>query len=123
VGASEPLEYPFWSKRHSRRWQCDRERSRDAASKCPHAQFLGQNVVDGLVIQIQLTADHCDRQMSIRPHESPHFGHIFFRFWRARSSRTTFVFHDLTAIQNALCHLKTCALDTARSTQAHFNFP
>ena len=25
-----------------------------------HAQFLGQNVVDGLVIQIQLTADYSD---------------------------------------------------------------
>jgi hypothetical protein len=80
MAASEPLEYPFWSKRHSRRWQCDRERSHDAASMCPHGQFLGQNVVDGLVIQIQLTTDHFDRKMSIRPHDSPHFGLIFFRF-------------------------------------------
>jgi hypothetical protein len=45
-----------------------------------HAQFLGQNVVDGLVIQIQLTTDHSDCQTSIRPHDSPHFGHIFFHF-------------------------------------------
>jgi hypothetical protein len=56
------------------------EHSRDAASKCPHAQFLGQNVVDVLVIQIQFTADHCDCQTSIRPHESPHIGHVFFHF-------------------------------------------
>jgi hypothetical protein len=78
MGVSEPLEYPFWSKCRSRRWQGDREHSRDAASKCMHAHLLGQNVVDGLVIEIQLTTDNCDRQMSIRPHESPHFGHIFF---------------------------------------------
>jgi len=45
-----------------------------------HAHFLGQNVVDGLVIQIQLTAEHSDCQTSIRPHESPHFGHIVVRF-------------------------------------------
>jgi hypothetical protein len=70
--ALEPLEYPFWSKLHSWRWQCDKERSRDAASKCPHAQFLGQNVMDSMVIQIQLTTNHCDCQMSIRPHDSPH---------------------------------------------------
>jgi hypothetical protein len=52
----------------------------DAASKCPHAQFLGQNSVDGLVIQIQLTTDHSDCQTSIRSHDSAHFGHIFFLF-------------------------------------------
>ena len=46
----------------------------------PHAQFLSQNVVDSLVIQIQLTSDHSDCQTSIRPHESSHFGHIFVRF-------------------------------------------
>jgi len=49
-------------------------------------------------------------QTSIRPYEIPHFGHIFLRFWRARSSRTRFVFHTLTAIQKCfmppknLCH-------------------
>ena len=43
--------------------------------------------------------DHSDCQTSIRSHESPHFGHIFFRFWSASSSRTRFVFHTLTAIQ------------------------
>ena len=45
-----------------------------------HAQFQGQNVMDSLVIQIQLTANHSDCQTLIRPHESPHFGHIFIRF-------------------------------------------
>ena len=35
-----------------------------------HAQFLGQNVVDGLRIQIQLTTDHSDCQTSIRHHET-----------------------------------------------------
>jgi hypothetical protein len=39
-----------------------------------------KNAVNGFVIQIQLTADHCDCQKSIRPHDSPHFGHIFLRF-------------------------------------------
>ena len=34
MGAAEPLEYPFWSKIRSRRWQCDRERCCDAASMC-----------------------------------------------------------------------------------------
>ena len=34
MGTAEPLEYPFWSKLPSRRWQCDRGRCRDAASKC-----------------------------------------------------------------------------------------
>ena len=66
MGAAEPLEYHFLSKLRSRRWQCDQQRRRDAASKCLHAQFLGQNVVDGLVIQIQLTADHCDCQSDLR---------------------------------------------------------
>ena len=41
----------------------------------PHAQFFGQNVVDGSMIQIHLTTDHSDCQTSIRPHESPDFGH------------------------------------------------
>jgi hypothetical protein len=80
IGNLDPLEYIFWSKHHSQRWQCDRECSRHAASKCPHAQFLGQNVVDGLVIQIQHTTDHSDCETSIIPHDSPHFGHIFFCF-------------------------------------------
>jgi len=45
-----------------------------------HAQFEGQNFVDGLAIQIQHTTDHSDCQTSIRPYEIPHFGHIFVRF-------------------------------------------
>ena len=45
-----------------------------------HAQFKSQNFVDSLEIQIQHTADHSDCQTSIRPHEIPHFGHIFVRF-------------------------------------------
>jgi hypothetical protein len=51
--------------------------------------------------------------MSIISHKSPHFGHIFFHFWRARSCRSRFIFHNLMAIQNALCHLKTHALNRA----------
>jgi hypothetical protein len=61
MGASEPLENHPCSKLPSRREQCDSERSRDAASKSPHEQFLGQNFVDDLVIQIQLTTNHFDR--------------------------------------------------------------
>jgi len=45
-----------------------------------HAEFEGQNFVDGLAIQIQHTTDHSDCQTSIRPHEIPHFGQIFVRF-------------------------------------------
>ena len=45
-----------------------------------HAQFKGQNFVDGLAIQIQHTTEHSDCQTSIRPHELPHFGHIFVCF-------------------------------------------
>ena len=45
-----------------------------------HAHFLGQNFVDGLLSQIQLTTDHSDCQTSIRPHECPHFGHTFVCF-------------------------------------------
>ena len=45
-----------------------------------HAQLEGQNFVDGLAIQIQHTTDHSDCQASIRPHEIPHFVHIFVRF-------------------------------------------
>jgi len=33
--AAEQLIYIFWPKLLSRRWQCDSERCRDAASKCP----------------------------------------------------------------------------------------
>ena len=33
-GAAVPLEYNFWSKIRSWRWQCDRELCRDAAPKC-----------------------------------------------------------------------------------------
>ena len=45
-----------------------------------HAHFEGQNFVEVLAIQIQHTTDHSDCQTSIRPHEIPHFGHIFVRF-------------------------------------------
>ena len=45
-----------------------------------HAQFEGQNFMDGLAIQIQHTTGHAACQTSIRPHEIPHFGHIFVRF-------------------------------------------
>jgi hypothetical protein len=75
MGAVEPLEYPFCHVDGN-----VTESSRHAASKYPHAQFLDQNVVDSLVIQIQLTTDNCDCQMSIRLHDSPHVGHIFFCF-------------------------------------------
>ena len=44
-----------------------------------HTQFEGQNFVDGLAIQIQHTTDNSDCQTSIKPHEIPHFGHIFVR--------------------------------------------
>jgi len=44
-----------------------------------HAQFEEQNFVDGLAIRSQHTTDHSDCQTSIRPHEIPHFGHIFLR--------------------------------------------
>ena len=76
---------------------------RDAAFKCPHS-LAGHDepffwVVDGLEIQIQHTTGHSDCQTLIRRHEIPHFGHIFVRFWRARSYTTRFVFHILTAIQ------------------------
>jgi len=39
MGTAEPLEYPFWYKKKIRslRWQCDRERCLDAASKCPQS--------------------------------------------------------------------------------------
>jgi hypothetical protein len=42
----------------------DWERGRDAASKCPYAQFLDKNVMDGLVIKIQLTTDHSAKRRS-----------------------------------------------------------
>jgi hypothetical protein len=71
---AETMEYLLLSEFRSQRSQCDRERSRHTACKCPHAKFLGQNVVDGLLIQIQLTTDHCDCQMSIRLHDSLHVG-------------------------------------------------
>ena len=74
-----------------------------------HTQLLGQNVVDGSVTQIQLTDDHSDCQTPIRHHYSPHFGHIFVRFWPARSSRTKLVFHYLTAIQKwFIPHINLC---------------
>jgi hypothetical protein len=37
---------------------------RGAASKCPHAQFLGQYVMDGSMIQIQITTDHSVKHRS-----------------------------------------------------------
>jgi hypothetical protein len=48
-GASEPMQNGFGSKLASRRGQCDRERSRDAESKCLHVQLHGKNVVGVLV--------------------------------------------------------------------------
>jgi hypothetical protein len=77
MGPAETLEYPYVQNFV---YGDDREHSRDAASKCPHAQLLCQNVVDGSVFQIQITTNHYECQTSIRLHESPHFGHIFFRF-------------------------------------------
>ena len=89
----------FWSKIHSRRWQCDGELCRYVASKCPHAQFKGQNFVGGLAIQIQHTTDHSDCQTSIRSHEILHFGHIFVRFDVQTLPITRLVFDILKAIQ------------------------
>ena len=42
MGATELPEYPLWSKIRSRRWQCDREHCRDAASKCLRS-LVGQD--------------------------------------------------------------------------------
>ena len=36
-GGCGTTEIPFWPKILSRRWQCDREYCRDAASKCPQS--------------------------------------------------------------------------------------
>ena len=56
MGAVEPLEYPFWLKILSQRWQCDRERCRDAVSMCPQSLarhdepfFLSQGPHDSTV--------------------------------------------------------------------------
>ena len=80
-----------------------------------HAQFKGQNFVDSLAIQIQHATDHSDCQTPIRPHEIPHFGHIFVRFdvqgLPERCSSSTLS----RPSKNALCHLKTCVLDRACS--------
>ena len=92
---------PFLVKRiHSCRWQCDGERCRDATSKCP--KFLvGHNEPFFWVVQgPHYCTDRSVCQSSIRPHESPHFGQIFVRFWSARSFRKRFFFHTLMAIQN-----------------------
>jgi len=66
----------------------------------PHAQFLGQNVLDGLVIQIQLTTDHSDCQTSIRSHQSTHFCHIFLRFLTCK------VFQNEVSLSQCLGHRK-----------------
>jgi len=78
--------------------------------------FLGQNVVDGLVIQIHLTTDHSDCQTSIRPHENPHLMVTFSSVSDVeglleRGSSSTLS----RSSKNALCHLKTRVLDTACS--------
>jgi hypothetical protein len=70
LGASETMQHSLCSNMCTRKWQCDKESCRDAASNCPHAQFLGQNAVNDLLIQIQLTIHHCDSQTRIRPHEN-----------------------------------------------------
>jgi hypothetical protein len=80
-----------------------------------HAQFEGLNFVDGLAIQIQHTTDHSDCQMSIRPYEILHLVTFLSVFdvqgLPERGSSSTLS----RPSKNALCHLKICVLDTARS--------
>ena len=71
---------------------------------------LAQIFVDGLAIQIQHTTDHSDCQTSIRPHEIPHFGHIFVHFdVKSLPERGSFSTPSWSS-KNALCHLKTVSL-------------
>ena len=70
---------------------------------------------NGSVIHIHLTTDHSDGQTSIRPHESPHFSHIFVRFWRASLPEWGSSSTLSRPSKKALCHLKTCALTRAPS--------
>ena len=72
------------------------------------AQLLDQNV-NSLAIQIQLTTNHSDCQTLIRPHDSPQFGHIFLQGLPEWGSSSTLSWPP----KNALCHLKTCALDNS----------
>ena len=70
----------------------------------------------------RLTTDHSECQMLIRPHDSPHFGHIFVRFWRASSSRTRFVFHTVTAIQKCFMPDKSLCLRYSMLSITPFQF-
>ena len=104
VGAPKPLKYTLWSKLLSRRWQFDGEHCRNAASNFAQIFRMPNSSVQMLwtvwwfkfnslpIILIVKRRSDLTRALT--------FGHVFVRFWRARSSRTRFVFYDLTAIQN-----------------------
>jgi hypothetical protein len=80
-GASELLGCPFWSKWRSWRWQCDRSVVvMQHPSDCMRNSWVKMS--DGLVIQIQPTADHCPSnvdQTSRDPSRWPHFLPVFDR--------------------------------------------
>jgi len=77
-----------------------------AASKCPQSLARNDGPFFWVVQGPHNSIYHSDCQMSIRPHDSPHFGHIFVHFCCAKSSRMRFVFHTLTAIQKCFMPLK-----------------
>jgi len=75
----------------------------------PHAQFLGQNVVDGLVIQIQPIILTLKRRSDLTTRAFPlvTFSSVFdVRGLTERGSSSTLS----RPCKNDLCHLQTCVL-------------
>jgi len=78
----------------------------------PHAQFLGQDVMDSLVIQIQLTNNHAVKSRSdlMTALTMVTFSSVFdVQDLPERGLSSTLS----QPSKNSLCHLKPCALDSA----------
>jgi hypothetical protein len=114
-GVAEPLEYPFWSKICSWRWQCDRKPCCDAASKCPQSQAGTMNPFselfkDLMIVPIILTVKCWSDLMTALTLVT--FSSIFdVQGVPKQGSSSTLSWPS----KNALCHLKTYALDMACS--------
>jgi hypothetical protein len=79
-----------------------------------NAQFLGQNVLDGWVIQIQLTTNYSVKRRSdlMRAHTLVTFSSVFEVQGLTEQDSSSI---HLWPSKNALCHLKTCAVNRACS--------
>lgn len=93
-----------------------------ASADFPDLQFIGQNLVDSCVTQIQLFPDHSDHQLTISTHKILKFGDRFISLciW-SLPLWDSFSFESRSS-GNPLNHLKILALEKVLSAWAYWSF-